>query len=106
MGPCTDVRARGNYVRQPAFAYCADHARPTFTLVVVAVLGSYAYLNHEVSSIQRPHVTHLVADSVSTLNGQTYVFTAYPMGPTPGDRDDQWPAGGSAERRRLRRRNR
>jgi LCP family protein required for cell wall assembly len=53
-----------------------------FTLVIVAVLGSYAYLNHEVSSIQRLHVAHLVADSGSTLNGQTYVFTAYPLGPT------------------------
>jgi LCP family protein required for cell wall assembly len=53
-----------------------------FTLVIVAVFGSYAYLNHEVSSIQRLHVTHLVADSGSTLNGQTYVFTAYPLGPT------------------------
>jgi LCP family protein required for cell wall assembly len=53
-----------------------------FTLVIVAVIGSYAYVNHEVSSIPRLKVAHLVADSGSTLNGQTYLFTAVPLGPT------------------------
>ena len=53
------------------------------TLVIVAGIGSYAYVNHEVSSIPRLQVAHLVADSgSSTLNGQTFMITAYPLGPT------------------------
>jgi LCP family protein required for cell wall assembly len=51
-------------------------------LVIVAGIGSYAYVNHEVSSIQRLQVAHLVADSGSTLDGQTFLITAYPLGPT------------------------
>lgn len=52
-------------------------------LVIVAGIGSYAYVNHEVSSIPRLQVAHLVADSgSSTLNGQTFMITAYPLGPT------------------------
>ena len=52
-------------------------------LVIVAGIGSYAYVNHVVSSIPRLQVAHLVADSgSSTLNGQTFMITAYPLGPT------------------------
>jgi polyisoprenyl-teichoic acid--peptidoglycan teichoic acid transferase len=51
-------------------------------LVVVAALGSYAYVNHTVSSIQRLRVTNLVAASSSSLDGETFVVTAYPQGPT------------------------
>jgi LCP family protein required for cell wall assembly len=51
-------------------------------LVIVAGIGSYAYVNHVVSSIQRLPVAHLVASSSSTLDGQTFLITSYPQGPT------------------------
>ncbi len=52
------------------------------TLVIVAVIGSYAYVNHVVSSIPRLQVAHLVAAPGSSLDGQTFLVTAYPQGPT------------------------
>ncbi len=52
------------------------------TLVIVAVIGSYAYLNHVVSSIPRLQVAHLVAATGSSLDGQTFLITTYPQGPT------------------------
>ena len=51
-------------------------------LTIVAVAGSYAYVNHEVSSIPRLQVAHLVAATGSSLDGQTFLVTAYPQGPT------------------------
>jgi LCP family protein required for cell wall assembly len=53
-------------------------------LVIVAVIGSYAYVNHVVSSIPRLHVANLVAavGPAGTLDGQTFLVTAYPEGPT------------------------
>jgi len=51
-------------------------------LVIVAVIGSYAYVNHVVSSIPRLQVTHLVAATGSSLDGQTFLVTSYPQGPT------------------------
>jgi LCP family protein required for cell wall assembly len=51
-------------------------------LVMVAVLGSYAYVNHVVTSIPRLRVAHLVAASSSSLDGQTFLITSYPQGPT------------------------
>jgi LCP family protein required for cell wall assembly len=52
------------------------------TLVIVAVIGSYAYVNHVVSVIPRLQVAHLVASTGSSLDGQTFLVTAYPEGPT------------------------
>jgi LCP family protein required for cell wall assembly len=54
------------------------------TLVIVAVIGSYAYVNHVMSSIPRLRVAHLVAaiGPAGTLDGQTFLVTAYPQGPT------------------------
>jgi LCP family protein required for cell wall assembly len=54
------------------------------TLLIVAVIGSYAYVNHVVSSIPRLQVAHLVAATgpSGTLDGQTFLITAYPLGPT------------------------
>jgi LCP family protein required for cell wall assembly len=53
-------------------------------LVIVVVIGSYAYVNHVVSSIPRLHVAHLVAavGPAGTLDGQTFLVTAFPDGPT------------------------
>jgi LCP family protein required for cell wall assembly len=52
------------------------------TLVIVAVIGSYVYVNHAVSSIPRLHVVGLDASTSSSLDGQTFLITAYPDGPT------------------------
>ncbi len=51
-------------------------------LVIVAVIGSYAYVNHVVSSIPRLQVADLAATTGSSLDGQTFLVTAYPQGPT------------------------
>jgi hypothetical protein len=51
-------------------------------LVIVAVIGSYVYVNHAVSSIPRLRVAGLVASTSSSLDGQTFLVTAYPDGPT------------------------
>jgi len=52
-------------------------------LVIVAVAGSYAYVNHVVSSIPRLRVAGLVAPvSPGSLDGQTFLFTSDPQGPT------------------------
>ena len=51
-------------------------------LVIVAALGSFAYVNHVVTSIPRLRVAHLVAASSSSLDGQTFLITSYPQGPT------------------------
>jgi LCP family protein required for cell wall assembly len=54
------------------------------TLVIVAVIGSYAYVNHVVSSIPRLRVAHLVAatGAANRLDGQTFLITVIPWGPT------------------------
>ncbi len=51
-------------------------------LVIVAVIGSYAYVNHAVSSIPRLYVANLVAATgpAGTLDGHTFLVTAYPQG--------------------------
>ena len=49
-------------------------------LVIVAVIGSYAYVNHLVSSIPRVKVAYLTA--VTANSGQTFLVTANPLGPT------------------------
>jgi LCP family protein required for cell wall assembly len=69
---------RRHRVRRVALVTCGALAG----LLIVAVLGSYAYVNHSVGSIQRLRVTNLVASSSSDLDGQTFVVTAYPQGPT------------------------
>ena len=51
-----------------------------FGLVVVLAVGSYAYVNHVVSSIPRIPVAHLVA--ASTGSGQTFLVTSNQTGPT------------------------
>jgi len=52
-------------------------------LVIVAVVGSYAYVNHAISSITRLRVAGLVAPvTPSSLDGQTFLITSYPVGPT------------------------
>jgi LCP family protein required for cell wall assembly len=53
-------------------------------LLIVTVFGGYTYLNHDLSSITRIHVAHLVAatGSSSTLDGQTFLITAAPWGLT------------------------
>jgi polyisoprenyl-teichoic acid--peptidoglycan teichoic acid transferase len=53
-------------------------------LVIVAVGSSYAYVSQQLSSIQRLRVAHLVAatGSSSPLDGQTFLITAAPWGPT------------------------
>jgi LCP family protein required for cell wall assembly len=53
-------------------------------LVVATAGGGYAYFNHQLSSIQRLRVDHLVAatGSSTTLDGQTFLITAAPWGPT------------------------
>ena len=62
-------------------------------LVIVAVIGSYAYVNHAMSSIQRLRVADLVAPvTPSTLDGQTFLITSYPVGPT-GTPADQTQSG-------------
>jgi LCP family protein required for cell wall assembly len=55
-----------------------------FALVIVAVIGSYVYVNRVVSSIPRLYVANLVAATgpAGTLDGQTFLVTAYPQGPT------------------------
>jgi LCP family protein required for cell wall assembly len=47
------------------------------TLVIVAVIGIYAYVNHAVSSIPRLHVAHLVP---ATGQAENFLVTAYPQG--------------------------
>jgi LCP family protein required for cell wall assembly len=53
-------------------------------LLIVTVVGGYTYVNHDLSSIHRIRVAHLVAatGSSSTLDGQTFLITAAPWGPT------------------------
>jgi LCP family protein required for cell wall assembly len=53
-------------------------------LVIVAGVGSYAYVNHVASGIQRLHVAHLVAavGSPNSLDGQTFLIAAAPWGAT------------------------
>jgi LCP family protein required for cell wall assembly len=62
-------------------------------LVIVAALGSYAYVNHVVSSIPRLHVAHLAAavGPAGSLDGQTFLVTSYPDGPTgtPAEKAEQ-----------------
>jgi LCP family protein required for cell wall assembly len=54
-----------------------------FCLVIVTAIGSYAYFNHAISNIQRLSVTGLTAAvTPSTLDGQTFLITSYPEGPT------------------------
>jgi LCP family protein required for cell wall assembly len=51
-------------------------------LVVVLAVGSYAYVNHVVSSIPRVNVAHLVA--AGSGSGQTFLVTSSQTGPTGG----------------------
>ena len=53
-------------------------------LVIVTMVGAYAYVNHSMSNIQRLHVAHLVAatGASSTLDGQTFLITAASFGAT------------------------
>jgi len=53
------------------------------TLIIMTVIGSYAYFNHVVGSIPRLRVDHLVtANGSSTLDGQTFLIAVAPWGPT------------------------
>ena len=81
-GAARDHRAEPGRRRRHPWRIVLITLGSVLTLVIVAVIGSYAYLNHEVSSIQRLKVAHLVASSSSTLDGQTFLITAYPLGPT------------------------
>ena len=49
-------------------------------LVLVVAAGGYAYVNHLVSSIPRVKVAYLTA--ATSGSGQTFLFTANPLGPT------------------------
>ncbi len=49
-------------------------------LVLVVTAGSYAYVNHLVSSIPRVKVAYLTAATANS--GQTFLVTANPIGPT------------------------
>jgi LCP family protein required for cell wall assembly len=49
-------------------------------LVLIVAAGGYAYVNHLVSSIPRVKVAYLAA--VTSGSGQTFLFTANPLGPT------------------------
>ena len=65
-------------------------------LVIVAVVGSYAYVNHAITSIPRLRVAGLVAPvTPSTLDGQTFLITSYPVGPTGASTVQQVQSGAS-----------
>ena len=52
-------------------------------LVIALAVGSYAYVNHVVSSIPRMPVAHLVAvNAPGSGPGQTFLVTSYQRGPT------------------------
>jgi LCP family protein required for cell wall assembly len=52
-------------------------------LVVALAVGSYAYVNHVASSIQRIPVAHLVAlNAPGSGSGQTFLVTSSQLGPT------------------------
>jgi LCP family protein required for cell wall assembly len=53
------------------------------TLIIMTVIGSYAYFSHFAGSIPRLRVDHLVtANGSSTLDGQTFLIAVAPWGTT------------------------
>jgi LCP family protein required for cell wall assembly len=83
-GPASDHRAEPRRRRRHPWRVVLITLGSLFALVVVAAIGSYAYVNHVVSSIPRLQVAHLVADNAASgsLDGQTFLVTSFPQGPT------------------------
>ncbi len=78
-GPASDQQAEPGRRRRRPRRVVIIALGSLLTLVIVAVIGTYAYVNHAVSSIPRLHVAHLVP---ATGHAENFLVTAYPQGPT------------------------